>query len=178
MLESSLYRIPSLFEVDSMIGNKRRFDLCTSKASTSSDKEESSDSGASSSNHVAGKASARHFGGKRHEGRKVLVSAAEVKLIDERLRNLEEEAEVMKKSFFESMEERKKLMNEIDQQFQAIHRSLHSKIQFTVERSSDGILIINPHKIKNGGTRTGLSQILHEESNPSLVIRDLRATFS
>ncbi|KAK9281914.1 hypothetical protein L1049_004822 [Liquidambar formosana] len=101
---------------------------------------------------------------------KILLGAGEVKQISERLRILEEEGEMLKQAFFGSIEERKKLMNEIYQQFQIIHRRLRNK---STEESHDGAS--NVYLFEDGSMETGLSQVLHEDSNPSLVIRDLRS---
>ncbi|XP_028095736.1 uncharacterized protein LOC114295641 [Camellia sinensis] len=84
----------------------------------------------------------------------------------------------MKQAFIESMEERKKLTNEICQQFRVIRNGLHSRKQVTGDESTHGVLVVNPHQNRGrgGGTGLGLSQVLHQQSNPSIVFRDLRAT--
>lgn len=55
-------------------------------------------------------------------GKAVLCSSSEIEELNERLRILEEETETMKQELFESAEERKKLMNEVYQQFQMFTR--------------------------------------------------------
>ncbi|XP_057459891.1 uncharacterized protein LOC130750358 [Actinidia eriantha] len=120
---------------------------------------------ASGSNHVDETLSADRSGGKVCKG-KALTYASAVERIGDRLRILEEEVDVMKRDFIEGMEERKKLMNEISQQFQVLKHYLRSGNHV----SADGVLIVNPRK--NGRGATGLSQLLHWQSNPSLFIRD------
>lgn len=51
---------------------------------------------------------------------KAVVCNSEVEELNERLRILEEETETMKQELFESAQERKKLMNDIYQQFQML----------------------------------------------------------
>ncbi|GFZ04057.1 hypothetical protein Acr_16g0006810 [Actinidia rufa] len=120
---------------------------------------------ASGSNHVAETLSADRSGGKVCKG-KALTYASAVDRIGDRLRILEEEVDVMKRDFIEGMEERKKLMDEISQQFQVLK-------QYLRYGNGVGVLIVNPRKNGRGGT--GLSQVLHWQSNPSLFIRDPRA---
>ncbi|XAR67797.1 hypothetical protein NMG60_11002707 [Bertholletia excelsa] len=114
-------------------------------------------------------------GGHESKG-KALVYASKVEQLHDRLRTLEQETEIMKQAFFKAMEERKKLMNEIYQQFQVIHHCISSVKQVRGHESMDGVLIDISHK--NGVAGTGLSQVLHQQSNPLLVIRDLRATIT
>ncbi|MCD9643774.1 hypothetical protein HAX54_031473 [Datura stramonium] len=80
--------------------------------------------------------------------------SAEVKLIelDKRLRILEDEAEILKVAFLEGVQERRMLVNEIQNDFQAAFPYLNKR------------------------QRHGLPQILCEESNPAVVIRELRAS--
>ncbi|CAK9185608.1 unnamed protein product [Ilex paraguariensis] len=93
--------------------------------------------------------------------------------LDKRLRILEEEIENMKQDILVTVEDRTKLITEIYDQFQAIHHFIHLRDQ-EEEKPCDEGLTIMPSKV--GRTGAGLSQILSQESNSSLVIRDLRAT--
>lgn len=71
-------------------------------------------------------------------GKAVLCSSSEIEELNERLRILEEETETMKQELFESAEERKKLMNEVYQQFQMFTR----ESQF-----NDGITSVNSTEV-------------------------------
>ncbi|KAF8407176.1 hypothetical protein HHK36_006302 [Tetracentron sinense] len=102
---------------------------------------------------------------------KVVLQVNEVEQVHMRLRILEEEAEVMKKAFFGSVEERTELLKEISQQFQIIYQCLRSRV--TREKSLGGFSIDTRNK--DGSMRTGLLQVLHRDTNPSLVTRVLRA---
>ncbi|KAJ8536176.1 hypothetical protein K7X08_034577 [Anisodus acutangulus] len=82
---------------------------------------------------------------------KELVHAEQVKLLDKRLRILEDETEILKVAFFEGVEERRKLVTVIQNEFQAALG--YPKRQ-----------------------RRGLPQILGEVSNPAVVIRELRSS--
>ncbi|KAL7191485.1 hypothetical protein ACSBR2_023544 [Camellia fascicularis] len=144
-----------------------------------SNKEQSSSDSivASSSNPVSEISSVNRSGGKLCKD-KALMYGSEVDRLNDRLRTLEEETEIMKQAFIESMDERKKLMNEICQQFRVIRIVLRPRKQVTGDESTHGVLVVNPHQNRGGGKGTGLglSQVLHQQSNPSIVIRDLRAT--
>ncbi|CAN4086459.1 unnamed protein product [Withania somnifera] len=104
------------------------------------------------SHHLA-ESSSRNFSGEEANYKnKEVVQAEQVKLLDMRLRILEDEAQVLKVAFLEGVEERRKLVNEIQNEFQAAfgYRESHE--------------------------RHGLPQILCEESNPAVVVRELRAS--
>ncbi|PRQ50551.1 hypothetical protein RchiOBHm_Chr2g0134481 [Rosa chinensis] len=58
------------------------------------------------------------------KGKAVLCSSNEIEELNERMRILEEETESMKQELFEGAEERRKLINEIYQQFQILTREL------------------------------------------------------
>ncbi|XP_062008064.1 uncharacterized protein LOC133725055 [Rosa rugosa] len=58
------------------------------------------------------------------KGKAVLCSSSEIEELNERMRILEEETESMKQELFEGAEERRKLINEIYQQFQILTREL------------------------------------------------------
>lgn len=105
---------------------------------------------ASGSNLTAETSSANHSEGKFCKGKELMYASDQVQLLSERLRSLEEEAEVMNQAFIESLEERKKLINEISHQFR----------------------VISHYRVYGKQDSTGLSQVLHQESNPSLVIRN------
>ena len=83
---------------------------------------------------------------KYHKGM-VVFQAGEVEQLNKRLQILEEDAAVIKQSFFSSVEERKKLIREIHQLFQIIHHFLCLQSQGTGEKTHAGALIINPHKV-------------------------------
>ncbi|GER44106.1 50S ribosomal protein L17 [Striga asiatica] len=97
----------------------------------------------------------------------LLVPKAEIEKIEQRLRALEEEGEVLKGAFLESMEERAKLTTEINDSF----NSLAKRGSNCGALSDRSVQIISLVKEK----RAGLLQILWEEPNPSIVKRGLRA---
>ncbi|KAG5618722.1 hypothetical protein H5410_018546 [Solanum commersonii] len=103
------------------------------------------------SHHFAESSSRNFYAEETNYSNKELVHAEQVKLLDKRLRVLEDEAEILKVVFLEGVEERRKLVNEIQNEFQAAFG--YPKRQ-----------------------RHGLLQILREESNPAVVIRKLRAS--
>lgn len=142
----------------------------------SNEKETSTDLRVLSSKQDAGKQPLGHSEvqawSKYHKGM-VVFQAGEVEQLNKRLQILEEDAAVIKQSFFSSVEERKKLIREIHQLFQIIHHFLCLQSQGTGEKTHAGALIINPHK--DGRMGTGLSQVLIQDSNPALVTRGLRA---
>lgn len=107
--------------------------------------EGSSDSRASSCNHEI--SSLNCFQGSGGEV-KVTLGAGEVKQLTKKLKSLEEEAKVLKQAFIESMEERRKLMDEIHVQLQIIRCSLPLKNQVKGEESSGGALHIIPLKVR------------------------------
>ncbi|KAK4735727.1 hypothetical protein R3W88_009988 [Solanum pinnatisectum] len=103
------------------------------------------------SHHLAESSSRNFYAEEANYRNKEVVHAEQVKLLDKRLRILEDEAEILKVVFLEGVEERRKLVNEVQNEFQAAFR--YPKLQ-----------------------RHGLLQILREESNPAVVIRKLRAS--
>ncbi|XP_015161661.1 uncharacterized protein [Solanum tuberosum] len=103
------------------------------------------------SHHLAESSSRNFYAEEANYSNKELVHAEQVKLLDKRLRVLEDEAEILKVVFLEGVEERRKLVNEVQNEFQAAFG--YPKRQ-----------------------RHGLLQILREESNPAVVIRKLRAS--
>lgn len=109
----------------------------------------------SGSNLVAETSSANHSEAKLCKGKELMHASDQVRWLSGRLRSLEEEAEVMNHAFVESLEERKKLINEISHQFRVISR----------------------YRVSRNPVTTGLSQVLHQETNPSLVIRNRKATY-
>lgn len=68
---------------------------------------------------------------------KQVSEAGKIKQLSKRLKTLEEETEPMKQEFFQHMEERKKLVAEIYQQFQSIHHCLQFENQELEEGSPD-----------------------------------------
>ncbi|XP_021813324.1 uncharacterized protein LOC110756230 isoform X1 [Prunus avium] len=103
---------------------------------------------------------------------KAVVCNSEVEELNERLRILEEETETMKQELFESAQERKKLMNDIYQQFQM----LEIDPRYLVARefkSTDENTSVNSSQDERMGT--SLLDILHQDPHPSLVTRNLRA---
>ncbi|CAA2987092.1 Hypothetical predicted protein [Olea europaea subsp. europaea] len=120
------------YEDREFLGKKRTWHRYVVEAGTSKNKEKSLDLRASTSNHTVTNISSESS----FEERKLVASAKEIKRLDERLRILEEEDEMLKKALMESLEERTRLKTE--------------------------------------DRREGLLQVLIQESNPSLVTRDLR----
>ncbi|XP_020547974.1 uncharacterized protein LOC110011683 [Sesamum indicum] len=92
---------------------------------------------------------------------------AEIEQLEARLRVLEEEAEMLKGALLESVEERAKLMNEVNEHFQTIRHCLRQKEIEKGELCGHGVRIVSTFK----DTGAGLLQILCQESNPSLVNR-------
>lgn len=77
---------------------------------------------------------------------KQLLQASEVEQLIEQLRILEIETEIMKQEFFECVEESKKLVNEIYQQFQTIHHCIQRE-NVNGEKPCDRSFIFNPDKV-------------------------------
>ncbi|KAJ4718476.1 Calcium-binding EF-hand family protein isoform 1 [Melia azedarach] len=134
------------------------------------------DSEASGSNEAAQKSLLKYsrsrvydYSGKGKE----ILQANGVEELNERLKILEEETEAMKQAFIETMEERKKLVNEIYQDFLKIHHRRHFGNQVTEVKVLDRSLIVNPSNEAEMGS--GLLQVLCEDSNPCIVTRDHRA---
>lgn len=71
------------------------------------------------SHHLAESSSSNFSVEEANYRNKELVHAEQVKLLDKRLRILEDEAEILKLAFLEDVEERRKLVNEIRNEFQA-----------------------------------------------------------
>ncbi|XVF24738.1 hypothetical protein REPUB_Repub13aG0152900 [Reevesia pubescens] len=97
---------------------------------------------------------------------KVVLQASEGEELKTRLKILEEENEILKQAFLETVVERKQLANEICQLFQTLRYSLHHKDQEDGHKSSFGSLIIKHSKGQGGGTaESSLSQVLLEKSS-------------
>lgn len=92
-------------------------------------------------------------------GKAVLSSSSEIEELNERLRILEEETETMKQELFESAEVRKKLMNEIYQQFEMFTREF---------KFSDANTNVNSSEDERIGT--SLSNILQEDLADTLAL--------
>ncbi|KAG8379779.1 hypothetical protein BUALT_Bualt07G0125800 [Buddleja alternifolia] len=133
------------------------YDPYVVEAGTSRGKQPVLESRASSSNHMAAEKSYRNL---ILEDGHSCSRKAEMKRLEGRLRVLEEEAEMLKGAFLESVEGRRKLMSEIYEHFETIQKR-------ELERAE-----LHTHG-KN--RRAGLLQVLWQESNPSLVNRGLRA---
>ncbi|KAL6144877.1 hypothetical protein ACLB2K_055567 [Fragaria x ananassa] len=88
----------------------------------------------------------------KSKGKAVLCSSSEIEELNERMRILEEETESMKQELFESAEERRKLTNEIYQQFQILTREFKINVGSTSENSS-----------QDARTGTHLSEDLQQE---------------
>lgn len=69
---------------------------------------------------------------------------AEIKRLEGRLRVLEDEAEVLREVFLESLEGRAKLMAEINEKFENIQHCLMLKQQQREDRCSNGDQIFSP----------------------------------
>ncbi|KAH6758709.1 hypothetical protein C2S51_018944 [Perilla frutescens var. frutescens] len=110
----------------------------------------------STSNHaVAGKSSDLN-----HWRRK-----PEIKQLEERLKILEQEAEMFKGALLESVEESRKLITDAQLHFNTIQHCLLQR---------EAIQIVSHQKER----RAGLPQILCQESNPSIVKKGLRTKAS
>ncbi|XWS16499.1 hypothetical protein CRYUN_Cryun34aG0093500 [Craigia yunnanensis] len=95
-----------------------------------------------------------------HKG-KVVLQASEAEQLNTRLTILEEENEILKQAFLETVVESKKLVNEVCQLFQRLRYSLHPKDQ--EDGHSYGSLIIKPSKGQGGGMMaSSLSKVLLE----------------
>ena len=78
---------------------------------------------------------------------KVILQASETEQLNTRLKILEEENEIFKQAFLETVVERKKLFNEIYQLFQTLGYTLNSQDQEDGDRSSIVSLLIKPSKV-------------------------------
>ncbi|XP_023525995.1 uncharacterized protein LOC111789606 [Cucurbita pepo subsp. pepo] len=96
------------------------------------------------------------------------VEPCEVEKISRRLSLLEEDTRAMKKALFESLEERRNLVYEINQQFQSI--SKHHQLCNEVAEDHDETLQL-PEEWRSG---VGLSQIFHHQPNISLVFKHFK----
>ncbi|GKV45453.1 hypothetical protein SLEP1_g52529 [Rubroshorea leprosula] len=122
------------------------------------------DSGASSSKEKVKKYLVKHSRSSKgcssnSRNGKVYLPENEVNRLVERLKVLEEETEIIKEAFFETMEERRRLMSEVYQQFQTLRLCLH-------------------HKNAVGRKKAGLSQVLMENYSPRVLTRVCRINFN
>lgn len=78
------------------------------------------------SHHLAESSSRNFYAEEGNYRNKERVQAEQVKLLDKRLRILEDETEILKVAFLEDVEEKRKLVNEIQNEFQAAFR--YSKV--------------------------------------------------
>ncbi|KAB5563799.1 hypothetical protein DKX38_003853 [Salix brachista] len=97
---------------------------------------------------------------------KQVSEAGKIKKLSERLKILEEETGPLKQEIFQHMEERKKVVAEIYQQFQTIHHRLQFENQVREEGSPhDGSSIVKFLKVHN---LSSLFQTLENSWNPLL----------
>lgn len=122
-------------------------------------------------NHACEISSDTTCSGKRNHERKMRVNSKLVKQLDERLGILEDEGEILKGEFMRSMQERAELIDEVRNHFEDMHYYFRLKSQECGDISSQGALTIEPLKKE----RSGLLQLLCQESNPSLLTRTLSA---
>ncbi|PWA66368.1 hypothetical protein CTI12_AA321960 [Artemisia annua] len=85
----------------------------------------------------------------------------EVMQLKKKLRDLEQETNMMKQELSHSTAERKKLMNDVYTQLKHLQSSLHP------ENQTPGHNLCK----KQGMRSDGLFQVLYEDPNPSVVIR-------
>ncbi|KAK6120476.1 hypothetical protein DH2020_045786 [Rehmannia glutinosa] len=119
---------------------------------------------ASTSNHSSANLS-------RHDDVYSWRRKADIIQLEGRLSVLEEEGEMLKGALFESMDQRRKLMTEINEQFDNIQHCLFQREVNRGELYGHGVQIITLLKDR----RAGLLQVLCQESNPSIVNKGLRA---
>lgn len=118
---------------------------------------------------ISSDASSSSSTGERNHESMMHVNSKLVKLLDERLRILEDEGEILKGEFMRSMQERAQLIDEVRNHFEDMHYHFHLKRQECGFISSYGAVTIEPLKKE----RTGLLQVLCQESNPSVLPRTL-----
>ncbi|KAJ7951932.1 Calcium-binding EF-hand family protein isoform 1 [Quillaja saponaria] len=100
------------------------------------------------------------------------LQCVKIECINKRLKIMEEEMKTTKQAFFSTVKERTELVNEIYQKFQAIQHHLCLSNEATGEPFSYDACIVNPRKDE----RSGLPEVLCKDSNPSIIIREHRAT--
>ncbi|EXB55389.1 hypothetical protein L484_016756 [Morus notabilis] len=74
---------------------------------------------------------------------KAVMRGSEVEELSERLKILEEETQIMEEAFFGSLEERKRMMNEIYKQFQLLQGCLQPKKHRVIKES----FYVNPFEM-------------------------------
>ncbi|GAV85793.1 hypothetical protein CFOL_v3_29227 [Cephalotus follicularis] len=74
---------------------------------------------------------------------KDVLQASEAEQLSERLEILEQETQTMEQAFFKTMDERRRLVSELHQQFRVIHHCLHLQNQHTANISSSGSFSFN-----------------------------------
>uniref|UniRef100_A0A2P2Q538 Uncharacterized protein n=1 Tax=Rhizophora mucronata TaxID=61149 RepID=A0A2P2Q538_RHIMU len=78
---------------------------------------------------------------------KEVSEASGIEQLHERLRILEEELDIMKQEFYEHIEERRKLVHEIQQQFQTIQNCLQFRNQMEMEGTPDACFLGHNDKV-------------------------------
>ncbi|XP_059458105.1 uncharacterized protein LOC132187715 isoform X2 [Corylus avellana] len=163
-------------KADARTGKEKQLNQCNLEVNSSSGIKLLTDSMASAAKKIVsssrGKLSISSCKGKG------VLQAGVVEQLNHRLKILEEETETMKKDIFGALEERRNLVNEIIEQFQILQHHLCLQNQVIGETSCDetscdDTMISNSPK--GGRMETGLSEIVCQEPNLSLVTRDLRA---
>ncbi|CAH1422993.1 unnamed protein product [Lactuca virosa] len=97
------------------------------------------------------------------------VEVEEVGQLKKRVAHLEEETHVMMQEMSQNTAERKSLLKDIYRQLKLIQFSCHQKYQNTEYKFC---------MQQEGGRADGLSQVLYEDLNPTVVIRGGSTTHS
>lgn len=93
------------------------------------------------------------------------IRVADIKVFNERLKILEEENNTLKRTFFEAVEDRRRLADEIYERFLIMERSLHAKDRFQGTYASS---VVCNSKVKRF---YGLLLLTYIESNHKKFIR-------
>ncbi|XP_030470921.1 uncharacterized protein LOC115689095 [Syzygium oleosum] len=102
------------------------------------------------------------------------IRVAQIKVFDERLKILEEENNTLKRTFFEAVKDRRRLADEIYEQFWIVDRTLHARDQF---RGTSAPSVVSKSKdLEIRRTGTGLSLVLCQYSNPLVLSKECRTT--
>ncbi|KAK1268155.1 hypothetical protein QJS04_geneDACA006447 [Acorus gramineus] len=101
-------------------------------------------------------------------------SVDEIGLLGAKLRVLEEDNRVMKEVLVQSLEERAELISEITWRFGAICRRLNRPKSGNGCRSGS----LSVEHLERRNISTGLSQVLHQNSNTLLTRRSMKVNFS
>lgn len=106
------------------------------------------------------------------------VKACEIEKISRKLSILEEETRAMKKAMFDSLEESRNLVYEINQQFQTLNKShshtfcneVAAALMASLEDQDEKL-----HPPKEWRSGVGLSEIFQHQTNISLVFKHFKA---